>query len=231
MTPQHGPDPTGKLASQIIETLALSKPQQSTPPSPASNDSAKRDKWIRRWLRMELNHYQLKVAVNQIHDFCANYSKNPARGNTVVIFGENGSGKTHLAKAVSRWQRNIKHMLKPVLDEASNEFTIPACCFVRWADIVDGFKNREGDGFAVIDDLKSCSLLIADDVGSDHDPSGIGVEKLYTILNSREFRWNLITTNYPPESWADRFERRVDSRLYRNAIHIDLSRVPDFSKI
>jgi DNA replication protein DnaC len=74
-------------------------------------------------------------------------------------------------------------------------------------------------------------MAIIDDIGAEHDPSGYGREQLYLILSRREFRWNIITTNLNPSGWHERIERRIASRLYRNADHLDMSNVPDFSTV
>lgn len=149
----------------------------------------------------------------------------------MVLYGANGSGKSSFAKSISRWQKSIKHLLRPIPHPTSGEFTTPERCFVNWAKVVDGFKNQDGNGFAVIEDLRACSLLILDDLGSEYDKSSVGMEKVYTLLTDREFMWNIITTNYPPDQWSSKFESRVDSRLWRNAEHIDMRLVPDYSKI
>lgn len=117
-----------------------------------------------------------------------------------------------------------------VVDELSPEapMTIPTAWFSNWPKIVDGMKTNE---WQVLEDLQAASMLIIDDVGAEHDPSKCGVEKLYILLNHREHRWNIITTNIPPSGWEEKFERRISSRLFRNAQHIDLSSVPDFSTL
>lgn len=104
----------------------------------------------------------------------------------------------------------------------------PSVCFVSWPEIVDGFKRDE---WMVLEDMQAASLLIVDDIGAEHDPSKIGLEKLYVLLNRREYSWNMFSTNVSREHWKEKFERRIASRLYRNSEHIDLSQVPDFSTL
>ncbi len=220
-----------KSVGQIIATTELSKAQPSTASaSPASKESLKkRQDWLDKWLKMQPRHHQLKVAMVQVYDLCSEYAKSPARGKTIVIYGENGCGKSHIAKAISRWSKAVKLHLPPVLSSAvENEFGPPSTWFVNWAKIVDGFKPPRSD-YQILEDLEACTLLIVDDIGAEHDPSRIGVEKIYTLLNRREFRWNIITTNIRPDQWEEKFERRVSSRMYRNAVHIDLSLVPDYN--
>jgi DNA replication protein DnaC len=108
------------------------------------------------------------------------------------------------------------------------ECRLADCLFVHWPSAVDGIKS---DQWLVFEDCCVEYFVILDDIGAEHDPSGIGLEKLYLILNRRENMRTLITTNYSPEAWKGKFEKRIASRLFRNATHIDLSKVPDYSTL
>jgi DNA replication protein DnaC len=141
-----------------------------------------------------------------------------------VLIGENGSGKTHIARHVRAWASAVTLMLPPV--DAAVGVKMPDVCMVSWPAVVDGFKQRE---FSVMEDLLDCSLCILDDIGAEHDPSGFGKEQLCLLLSRREFRWTLITTNIQPGAWPTVFERRIASRLVRGAEHVDLSKVPDYA--
>lgn len=118
----------------------------------------------------------------------------------------------------------MKLPLVPIGHECSLIRTI----YANWPDVVDGFK--EG-AWGIVDDLIESTVTIIDDIGAEHDPSRIGVEKLYRILTPRELKWNVFTTNSPPEEWEEKFERRIASRFFRNADHVDLSNVPDFGTL
>lgn len=174
---------------------------------------------------MRITRPQIEVAANSIFSICAEYAKSPSVGRTVVIFGENGSGKSHIAKAVSYWARRIALKIPPVLN-GEDEFGPPSSLFAHWPHIVDGFKLNE---WAILEDFMKATLLVLDDIGAAHDPSSVGSEKLYILLNHREKKWNIVTTNFAPGAWDEKFERRIASRLFRNAQHIDLSQVPDYS--
>lgn len=145
-----------------------------------------------------------------------------------MIYGENGAGKTRLSKLIVKWARGIAGRLPHVYDERTPQgnLSVPSVEWQSWPTIVDGFKQDE---WGVLEDMQAASLLVLDDIGAEHDPSRCGVEKLYVMLNRREFRWNVLSTNVSPEHWAEKFERRISSRLFRNAEHIDLSGVPDYS--
>jgi DNA replication protein DnaC len=221
--------PEARPVSQILETLALSKERPTTPPQDQNfNESEKLLKqraWLDKWLRLRITHPQLRAAETQIHKACSHYAKFPSQGETIVIFGENGCGKTHIAKRIFYWANRIAMNLpQAILRE--DEFGPPSVVIANWPRIVDGFKR---DQWAAVDDLESSTMTIIDDIGAEHDPSRIGVEKLYMLLSRREFKWNIVTTNVSPGAWDEKFERRIASRLFRNAQHIDLSQVPDYS--
>jgi DNA replication protein DnaC len=177
---------------------------------------------------MEGSHPSLSKLRDSIYTFCAGYANNPRRGKTVVIFGENGSGKTRTLKLVSQWAKAIAIKLPLVnREDMDNRAGLPWSHFEHWPDTLSKFKSL-GD-LSGVQDLIQCNLAIIDDIGAGHDPSGFANEQLYLVLCRREFRWNIISTNYPPDKWDTKFERRIASRLFRNAEHIDLSGVPDYS--
>lgn len=189
---------------------------------------AMEDRWVAKWIGIKAHCLQLKIAQHQVYEFCCQYFRNPSVGHTIVVYGENGSGKSHFAKAVSRWHEKV--LFKPIIGRRDGEFRSPIRVFANWATVVDGFKPPKCD-YNIVDEIAAADLAIIDDIGAEYDPSKIGVEKLYVALNEREHRYNFITTNVTPAAWDSVFDRRICSRLFRNAIHIDLSQVPDFNTI
>ena len=140
----------------------------------------------------------------------------------LVIAGTNGTGKTHVAKAVSRW---IGHVGRGKEFIVSNRLCRLECVFWRWPELLDAFKAGSWD---IMEDLFHAPVLILDDLGAEHDPSGVGIDKLCQVLSRRERMWTLITTNITPDNWRTRFDKRVASRMYRNSTLVDLSGVPDY---
>ena len=100
--------------------------------------------------------------------------------------------------------------------------------FWHYPDLLDTFKRG---GWDVVADMFETCFLAIDEIGGGHDPSRIGVDKLCQILTRREHRWTIVTTNYPQAAWEETFDRRVASRLFRNATQLDLSDVPDFATL
>lgn len=174
-------------------------------------------------------HPQIPEAENRIYDFCRDWFKKPGRGRTIVLYGNNGCGKTHIARAVKRWVWAMSSLDRPpCCYDADGNVALATCEMVNWPFIVDCMHKAQWD---VVEELYDVSMLVVDDIGAEHDPSKVGSEKLYLLTNRREFKWNIFTTNLAPSRWESAFDRRIASRLYRNAEHVDLSQVPDFSMV
>lgn len=156
--------------------------------------------------------------------FCLGMWDCPQSGRLLVLAGANGTGKTHCAKAVHRWVNLVGHgntwFPRPDLRMSLQSL------YWSWPALLDTFK--EG-GWDVIEDMMESPLLIIDELGGGHDPSGVGVDKLCQILSRREKMWTLITTNVIPAFWEQKFDKRVASRFFRNSTLVDLSDVPDFN--
>jgi DNA replication protein DnaC len=167
---------------------------------------------------------------NELYSFARGvyHPKSTPHGRVVVIYGQNGCGKTHAIRAFKSWFDHVRLNIGPqvVTTEDGEDAVMPDCCYRMWPAVVDGFKR---DQWLIVDALMHSYLTIIDDIGAEHDPSRIGVEKLYLILSRREFKNTLITTNFPPGEWGNKFEQRIASRLFRNTTHIDLSDVPDYN--
>lgn len=225
---------TAEPIKSTLETLGLLSDPATTAKSLDSKDSSKQSakpltegqqkkkrSWLDKWLSLSTTAQKITDLENAVWEFISAYYKNPARGRTLVLTGENGCGKTKTAMAIHNWATFVARE-HPVSGH------LPVSEFVQWPLVVDALKRKE---FSIVEDLVSCELMIVDDVGAEHDPSGFGSEQLYLIMSQREFKWNIFTTNFSPEDWPKRFERRIASRLYRNAEHIDLRGVPDYSTI
>jgi DNA replication protein DnaC len=157
--------------------------------------------------------------------FCVGYAKTPARGRMLVLYGNNGTGKTHVAVAVKKWAEHVAGAL-PMVETREGTQRIPYVVFLHWPTFLDDLK---GGAWESVQWAEESTLLVLDEVGGGHDPSKVGLDKLCRILSKRERRWTLATTNCVPESWEELFDRRVASRLFRDAEHVDLTQVPDFS--
>jgi DNA replication protein DnaC len=194
-----------------------------------SERQAKKKAWVEKFLPMRITHPQVTAAQEALAAFCGEAAASPSAGRMIVIYGENGSGKSRLARLVSKWFNAYAKFMPLVFKGDTDEPSTPDRVYANWPAVVDRFhKHKE---LAVIEALQQANLAVLDDIGAEHDPSGFFREQLYLVLNKREQRWTLITTNVGPANWDLKFERRIASRLFRNAEHIDFSQVPDFSTV
>lgn len=142
-----------------------------------------------------------------------------------MIYGGSGNGKTKAAKKIHAWASRIAITL-PVVDAGrGTQMKTPDSFFCHWPTVVDGFKQGDWD----LEDCYSNCLVVIDDIGAEHDPSEVGRQKLYSILERRARMWTIVTTNFSPELWKEKFENRIADRLFRNSVHVDMSEVPSFS--
>ncbi len=169
-------------------------------------------------------HRQLVLLADGVYDYCAAYAKSPSRGHRLIVCGTNGTGKTHAGKAISRWAKRLAIEL-PLVDGDDGP-RLSQCRFVFWPDFCKRAKDGNWNAF---EELKGIELLVLDDIGAEHDPSKWAAEQLYLILERREYRWTVITSNYGPEQWDKVFEKRIASRLMRNSKILSTENVPDYN--
>lgn len=181
---------------------------------------------------MKLNHPQLNDAIPTLAKFLMDLRYPTRPSGCFVLYGVNGCGKTHIANKLKdifvSLRLNIGPVNHPANFENEAEVKIPDCLFVHWPKAIDGMKS---DQWLVFQEAETEYFVILDDIGAEHDPSGAGLEKLYLILNRREFKRTLITTNFPPDQWDKKFEKRIASRLFRHSTRINLSEVPDYNSL
>ena len=208
-----------ELIPGTMESVEAQRTTLSLPP--------KNRQWLARNIGLKTAHNQKLVELEgALWEFCAGLSRAPLSGHLLVVYGENGTGKTHGARSVVRWARrsNIQFMPEPNVSQSLCARTE----FWSWPELLDALKNG---GWDIVADLIESSLLVLDDLGAGHDPTMVGTDKLCQILSRRERKWTLITTNITPTHWESKFDRRIASRFFRNSTIVDLSGVPDYSSV
>lgn len=126
-------------------------------------------------------------------------------GQSLYVFGANGTGKTHLAMAVAREALAMGYPVKAVV--------VPT--------LLESMRNRHVEDRALTASLRSCRLLVLDDLGKEA-PTAYACERLFDIINARyNDSRNLpvvVTSNYDLDSVAKRLAegetgRSIASRL------------------
>jgi DNA replication protein DnaC len=158
-----------------------------------------------------------------VWSFCKRMVKAPTDGAKMVLVGNSGAGKTMAARCVYNWLGCARVGMSWMRD---NRHHYPSQQWIYWPAFLDALKAGEWNR---VNSACEVTLLVLDDIGSEHDPSKLGVDKLCTILEKRARMWTIVTTNILPSEWEARFDRRVASRLARNGRIVDLSQVPDYS--
>jgi len=142
---------------------------------------------------------QMQQAMADIKRQCEEYARNP-RG-WLVLVGNVGSGKTHLAAAIARY--SIHH------DRPAYMATMPRLLNMLRAGYNDAvtFEQR-------VQMLEEVDLLVIDDLGAEKATEW-AIEQLYSIVNARYHtrRPMVITSNVDLERADGVIDARVLSRL------------------
>jgi DNA replication protein DnaC len=155
-----------------------------------------------------------QVARKLQHAFNAarNFALNP--DGWLVLAGETGCGKTHLAAAVAHQQRAAGR----------------PCLFVTVPDLLDklrgeAFAERSRDGIDSLDRVSGAPFLVLDDLGV-HSDTAWAQEKLYQILNRRYMgKLPTVITIRP----SDELPAALRSRLYDDKVsHFVEIDAPDY---
>lgn len=204
-TPQPGKE-THKALKDIIPNVLTAL---SAPPTKASPNNTIYERFKRR-ARFNPHNNQLQEMFEAAAKFAA--SLNFTAPYWLTICGRSGIGKTHLAKAINR-QFMEQNRFELKFNKEKNKIEGNTSAFIDWrkfcADI------RAGD-HECIEWLCDEWFVTLDDVGSERDPTGFIASSLDRILNSRQRKWTLITTNLLLSEVAQ-IDPRMSSRMLRNS--------------
>lgn len=175
----------------------------------------KDSKMSKRNLNYKFDNFETNNSNKKVFNNLKNYSEKLVKGiekKGLILVGSNGVGKTHLAcsianKLIENGIPVIYGTLINLLAELRNSY-----------DVDNNISEMK-----IIKLYKNVNLLIIDDLGKEK-PSEWGLEKLFTIINSR-YENNLpviITTNYNQNSLVQRLSingeietaKSIISRLY-----------------
>ena len=183
-----------------------------------------RKQWQQKWLCLDVTHPQIQTLADEAERFAGRWFKNIPRPAMLVLAGNSGTGKTHVAEKVLNFCNQAAFT---AFESGSwGENHIPSSLYLSWPETTDAFKSGL---YGVLQDCFTVDLLILDDIGAEHDPSKNATDKLCQILTRRENKFTLVTTNIIPSVWPERFDIRVADRLLRNSIIIDLTAVESYA--
>lgn len=161
-------------------------------------------------------------------EYCVGYARKFPdfnKGNhSLVLTGKPGLGKTHLsycvAKAISNKGYSVTFIPMPDL-------------LTKIRETYD--RNSEMSEEKLLTLLKDVDLLVLDDIGAEYikesEKESWAVDKIYQIINSRQNKPTIYTTNYSSEQLANRYGsknniimgERIVSRMKKGTYPINLT--------
>ena len=139
------------------------------------------------------------------------------------LLGWSGTGKTHLARGISRF---FKANASVYIDPETGAHLSRRGGFIGWRKIIDHLRDGDYEIMhAVCDDW----FVALDDIGAER-ASDFSVSKLDQIVDARLGKWTVITCNFTRQQIADHMDVRIASRLGRgNNVIVDNINVLDYS--
>ncbi len=126
----------------------------------------------------------------------------PRRGENLLMLGDAGLGKTHLALSIAG----------EVLDRG---FDVIYCSAANIFKQIETEHFDGGHDATTLDSLKRCELLVLDDLGAEFNGPFV-TSTLYDLVNTRigERRSTIYTTNFTDEAaLMRRYGEKISSRL------------------
>lgn len=197
---------------------------------PTANDPNNLAEWSVKWLRLNLYCASLQGLAEQAAIFTDAWFRNLAGHRHLILTGETGCGKTHTAESVFKWVRAARfdswyfgyRSAPPRVEwvEFAQLASLDSREFKIWLDDQGSIRHQRGT-----------DLLFVEDLGAEIDQfkSGEGAERLRELMNEFKNRWLFITTNVPKELWGTTWDKRVEDRLHRSSVIVDLSAVKAYS--
>jgi len=211
--------------SQIIHGISL--PTSRDPRTATGKAFKENPAWRSKWIGLDesLHPEVIKLSV-EVEQFCKRVGVNDRSGpRLLVLGGKNGTGKTHAAKQAAKYLNAVA--ITCMTHGGWGCERTPHAIFCEWLDLAECEPGRASPAW---DAMIDADLAVVDDVGADVDrfKSGLPVANLARMLNARERKWTILTTNHPPETWAERFDKRVADRLHRNSLIVELKQAESY---
>lgn len=169
---------------------------------------------------------ELKKALQQAIKFCVDMASGTAPARWLTLLGPSGTGKTMLAKRISRFFRRYLDAL-PDHRNGNGEAWSRRGGFKPWIDVVGDMLAGDYSG---IRDLRDDWFLVLDDIGVEYTKNKeLAVSKLFEILNARQGLFTVITANLRLEQINELLDARIASRLLRDNSSVVNVNAEDFN--
>ena len=164
------------------------------------------------------------MLADDAEEFCSSFFFQNRKKPLLVIVGQYGSGKTHVARKIANYC-NSGAMAAVNRGHWSGR-CIPSATFRSWPELCNEFNAKDESS---LQDLFNEDMLSLDDIGAENDPWKACSDKLCQVLSRRERMFTVITTNIAPQHWTEKFDGRIADRLMRFATVSDISAVPSYA--
>lgn len=155
---------------------------------------------------------------------CKKFASNKTKRQSIVMFGDVGTGKTHLSVAILKTQAPIYHnsyKVRSILEEENGkqivEFRSSKCLFLPaedfFADLYSAATQFHVSKSATIKKYLNYDFVLLDDL-SPLNFSNAKAENLYSLINSFYLHKKrfIVTTNFSLKQF-DEYDPRITSRL------------------
>jgi len=183
-----------------------------------------RNKWQQKWLALDITQPALQRLADEAENFCSRWYRNHPTNSLLVIVGDYGSGKTHVANKIHNFA--VKAAFNAYSDGKWGSVSVPSAMKFSWPEECVRFNEKN---FSTLEDMTKAELVVLDDIGAENDPWKICADKLCQVLSRREFMFTVVTTNIQPQHWAEKFDGRINDRLLRNSKVVDITGVGSFA--
>lgn len=186
--------------------------------------------WQQRTFKeLRVTHSEVQIAANSIQHFAKRYMQNSKPAERLVLCGPTGTGKTTMADGFFRWCFKTASSL----DDTWSIFPQAAWC--DWQKVCAQLNGAKADMTKIIEDVTDgAAIVFVDDIGAESDryKSGVNLDALSYLLNRTHGNtWLVLTTNYGPGEWQEKFGARIEDRLLRESTVCHLEHVPSWSKL
>lgn len=152
------------------------------------------------------------------------------------LLGTSGAGKTMLAKIISRFFRETRHMQIDwvATNRTQNEHSPRGRIirdrggFINWGDAINN-RMLKGD-YDFLEDMREYSFFAIDDIASEYERHrALSASKLYNVFEARLKKWTVITANLSLDQIGETLDARIASRMMRDGgVVVDVD-VPDWN--
>lgn len=213
------------LESLPIQSNREEKLQSTLPNSKLIINPCKTE-WQRKFLGIDCYDPKLSHLAERTEAFCARWAAMDYNKSMLVLAGESGCAKTHVARAIYQFCTASRFTLWP-----EKHTKLMSTKLIRWPEEADFLNTGDYENEFLMAELFSRDLLVIDDIGAENDAWKKATNKLCQIFSRRESKFTVVTTNIQPQDWSSKFDTRIADRLMRNSEVIDLFGVDSYTMI